>query len=61
MNLNIKEIFYSLQGEGANTGIRAIFIRLAGCNLSCSYCDTDWKQGRILMAKNYLAFQFENM
>lgn len=43
--LNIKEIFYSLQGEGLNTGRAAIFIRLSGCNLKCSYCDTDFKNG----------------
>lgn len=40
--LSIHEIFYSLQGEGAQTGIPSIFIRLSGCNLSCSYCDTDF-------------------
>jgi len=40
--LNIVEIFYSIQGEGANTGMPAIFIRLGGCNLQCWYCDTEW-------------------
>ena len=39
--LKVNEIFYSLQGEGANTGMPVIFIRLSGCNLKCSYCDTD--------------------
>jgi 7-carboxy-7-deazaguanine synthase len=39
--LNISEIFYSLQGEGAKTGTPAIFIRFAGCNLNCSFCDTN--------------------
>jgi organic radical activating enzyme len=38
----IKEIFYSIQGEGRWTGLPAIFIRFAGCNLSCTWCDTDW-------------------
>ncbi len=38
----INEIFYSLQGEGANTGTPAIFIRFAGCNLRCPFCDTDF-------------------
>lgn len=42
--LLIKEIFYSLQGEGARAGSPSIFIRLAGCNLHCWYCDTDWKE-----------------
>lgn len=37
----INEIFYSLQGEGRNTGRAAIFIRFSGCNLKCGFCDTD--------------------
>ena len=38
----INEIFYSLQGEGRNTGRAAIFIRFSGCNLRCPFCDTDF-------------------
>jgi organic radical activating enzyme len=37
----ISEIFSSIQGEGYLAGRRQIFIRLAECNLDCSYCDTD--------------------
>lgn len=40
----INDIFYSLQGEGRNTGRAAIFIRFAGCNLKCPFCDTDFAQ-----------------
>lgn len=40
----VNDIFYSLQGEGRNTGRAAIFIRFAGCNLKCPFCDTDFSQ-----------------
>ena len=43
--MKVAEIFYSLQGEGANMGKPAIFIRLAGCNKDCWFCDTNWKNG----------------
>jgi 7-carboxy-7-deazaguanine synthase len=53
MSYSVKEIYYTLQGEGANTGRAAVFCRFAGCNLwtghekdrttaICSFCDTDF-------------------
>ncbi len=53
MTYAVKEIFYTLQGEGANTGSPAVFLRFAGCNLwsgreqdrataVCRFCDTDF-------------------
>jgi 7-carboxy-7-deazaguanine synthase (Cx14CxxC type) len=53
MTYAVKEIFYTLQGEGANAGRPAVFCRFAGCNLwsghekdrataVCTYCDTDF-------------------
>lgn len=45
MSLRINEIFYSLQGEGGRQGEASIFIRLAGCNLKCDFCDTDFSTG----------------
>ena len=53
MSYQVKEIFYTLQGEGANAGRAAVFCRFAGCNLwsgreqdrataGCRFCDTDF-------------------
>lgn len=45
--LDVHSIFYTIQGEGPFTGHAAIFIRLAGCNLQCPGCDTDYTTGRV--------------
>ena len=44
MSLQVCEIFYSIQGESIRAGYPCIFIRLAGCNLRCTYCDTVYAQ-----------------
>jgi organic radical activating enzyme len=41
----INEIFYSLQGEGVRAGVPTLFLRFAGCNLDCHFCDTDHELG----------------
>ena len=40
--LPVSEIFYSIDGEGARAGAPTIFIRLFGCNLNCTYCDSTY-------------------
>jgi len=47
-SLLVKEIFYSIQGESSFAGFPCVFVRLTGCNLRCSYCDTTYvyKGGR---------------
>ena len=39
----IKEIFTSIQGEGPFIGYKQLFVRFCGCNLTCNYCDTDYR------------------
>lgn len=54
--LQVSEIFYSIQGEGASCGRATAFIRLGGCSLGCQWCDTKytwrggplWEEQRIL-------------
>ncbi len=46
MDYRVVEKFVSINGEGQRSGELAVFIRLAGCNLRCSYCDTMWANER---------------
>ena len=66
MTYAVKEIYYTLQGEGANTGRPAVFLRFAGCNLwtgreedrssaICQFCDTDFVGGRKYSSPGQLA------
>lgn len=47
--LDVHSIFLTIQGEGIFSGQPAVFIRLAGCNLACPQCDTDYTLGRLEM------------
>lgn len=77
MAYSVKEMFYSLQGEGANAGRAAVFCRFAGCNLwsgreadragaDCNFCDTDFvgtngDGGAKFLGPELLADAVENM
>ncbi len=52
MKGKINEIFESIQGEGMYVGERQLFVRLAGCNLKCRFCDTDTSIFREYEAKD---------
>ena len=56
--MKVSEIFKSLQGEGKNQGRICLFIRLAGCNLRCRWCDTPYAQeGGVEMAPDAILEQ----
>lgn len=56
MLYKVNEIFYSIQGEGRWTGRPAIFIRFAGCNRSCDYCDTKHEKYMKVSLENIITF-----
>jgi len=50
-DMKVNEIFYSIQGEGQQSGMPAWFIRFSGCNLDCSFCDSKYaKKGTSISA-----------
>ncbi len=61
ISLRVNEIFKSIQGESTSAGIPCVFVRLTGCNLRCSYCDTTYayEEGRN-MAVNKIVNKIES-
>ena len=55
----INEVFYTLQGEGAHSGIPAVFIRFSGCNLRCPWCDTEFADFTEMSAEQIVATALE--
>ncbi len=51
----VNDIFYSIQGEGYNTGRAAVFVRFAGCNLRCGFCDTEFDSFREMAGDDIVA------
>jgi len=58
MKLAVGEYFLSIQGEGRHAGRLAVFVRLAGCNLDCVWCDSVkvWRHGRTYLAMDLAKF-----
>ena len=52
--LDVHSIFDTIQGEGPFAGMPATFIRLAGCNLQCPLCDTEYTEGRKAMGREQI-------
>lgn len=54
-SLEVKRIFPTIQGEGPLSGVPAVFVRLSGCNLQCSFCDTEFEDGESMQIGDILA------
>ena len=57
MSLLVNEIFFSIQGESSFAGLPCSFVRLTGCNLRCSYCDTRYayEEGKWMSVEDILS------
>lgn len=55
--LEVHHIFRTIQGEGPYTGERAVFVRLAGCNLQCPGCDTEYTSQRTRMTPSEISLE----
>lgn len=54
--LRLVEWFWTFQGEGANWGRRALFVRLPFCNLKCSWCDTEFNKFQTISEADFIQF-----
>lgn len=56
MSLFINDLFWTIQGEGAHAGRRALFVRMPHCNLRCSWCDTTFDSHKKVSIEEFEAF-----
>lgn len=54
--LHINDLFWTIQGEGANAGRRALFVRMPYCNLACEWCDTSFNSFKKWTEEEFTAF-----
>lgn len=59
--LDVHSIFLTIQGEGPFCGVPCVFVRLAGCNLQCPGCDTEYTEGRKLMGPGQVRAQVNEL
>lgn len=59
--LQVHSIFMTIQGEGPFCGTPCVFVRLAGCNLQCPACDTDYTSDRALMRPGEILFEINEL
>lgn len=57
--LYVSEIFHSFQGEGLNSGLNTIFLRLSECNLNCKYCDSKYHWDGKIMEIDEVLFEIK--
>lgn len=55
--LHVHSWFHTIQGEGPFAGSAAFFIRLAGCNLQCPACDTEYTEGAVVMTVDHVVYK----
>lgn len=58
---SLNSMFVSIQGEGPLVGVRQVFLRFAGCGLSCRYCDTDFAERIVCDYKHIYDFIYEHL
>lgn len=61
ITLDLHSSFFTLQGEGPFSGHRSIFLRLAGCNLQCPGCDTEYTEGRSTWQARHILLLVQNL